>query len=83
MSVHKSRSVKKKMVAVLYTARSIVKSIMLDSQKRVTGKWYTEGVTAHLVPTQSCCGGEKLYTRPRLNISHYKNALEHSILDLR
>lgn len=42
VSVSKSRSVKKKMVAIFHTARSIVKSIILDSQKTVTGKRYTE-----------------------------------------
>lgn len=42
MSVRKSRSVKKKKVAVFFTLRGSVESVVLDTQKIDTGKWGTK-----------------------------------------
>jgi hypothetical protein len=40
--VRKSRSVKKRMVAVFCTVRGVVERVVLGTQKTVTAKWYTE-----------------------------------------
>jgi hypothetical protein len=40
MSVRKSRSVKKRMVAVFFTVRGVVEHVVLETQKTVTTKWY-------------------------------------------
>lgn len=42
VTVRKSRSVKKRMVAVFFSARGIVERVVLETQKTVTGSWYTE-----------------------------------------
>ncbi|UYV70102.1 hypothetical protein LAZ67_7001800 [Cordylochernes scorpioides] len=42
VSVRKSRSIKKKMLAVFFTDRRVVSRAVLENQKTVTAKWYTK-----------------------------------------
>ena len=42
VTVRKSRSVKKRMVAVFFSVRGVVERVVLETQKTVTGKWYTD-----------------------------------------
>jgi hypothetical protein len=39
VSVRKSQSVKKRMVAVFFTVRGVVECVVLETQKTVTVKW--------------------------------------------
>lgn len=49
VAVRKSRSVKKKMIAVFFRSSGIVERVVLDTQKTVTAKWYTEQCLAKVI----------------------------------
>lgn len=49
VAVRKSRSVKKKMIVVFFKSSGIVKRVVLDTQKTVTAKWYTENCLLQVI----------------------------------
>ena len=74
LAVRKSRSVKKRMVAVFFTVRGILKRVVLDTQKTVTGKWYTEHCLLQVVQELE---NLRPRSRPDTWFFHHKNAPAH------
>ena len=52
----KSRSVGKRMMVAFFGKHGIIKTVMLEHQKTITVKWYTETWLPHLMETSRTCG---------------------------
>lgn len=72
--VRKSRSVKKKMIAVFFKSSGILERVVLDTQKTVTAKWYTEQCLPKVI-------GSMKNLRPKSRMDtwylHHDNAPAH------
>ncbi|UYV74145.1 hypothetical protein LAZ67_11002241 [Cordylochernes scorpioides] len=74
VSVRKFRPIKKKMLAVFFTARRVVSRAVLEHQKAVTAKWYTEECLLKVVQAIKRL---RPNSRTHIWLFHHDNAPSH------